>query len=108
MAKLCLGQRKFSPLRVCSDEFFQNHPNPHIRTFLDLAKSPGAIAFPRVAVWNAINADMKNAVNLIWTGKAPADVALQAVQERQQKALTRSAARWERVKEPLQKSWNSQ
>jgi len=108
MEKLCLGQRKFSPLRACSDEFFQKHPNPHIRTFLDLAKSPGAIAFPRVAVWNAINADMRNAVNLIWTGKASADAALHAVQERQQKALTRSEARWERVKEPLQKSWNSQ
>jgi len=108
MEKLCLGQRKFSPLRVCSDEFFQKHPNPHIRTFLELAKSPGAISVPRVAVWNAINADMRNAVNLIWTGKAPAEDALQAVQERQQKALTRSAARWERVEESLQKSWNSQ
>lgn len=108
MEKLCLGQRKFSPLRACSDGFFEKHPNPHIRTFLELAKSPGAKTYPRVVAWNSISADMKNAVNLIWTGKEPAEVALQAVQERQQKVLKRGVARWERVEESLQKSWSSQ
>jgi hypothetical protein len=75
---------------------------------LELAKGPGAKTYPRVVAWNSISADMKNAVNMIWSGKEPAEVALQAVQERQQKVLTRGVARWERVEEDLQKTWNSQ
>ena len=40
MEKLCLGQRKFSPLRECSADFFQNHPNPYIANFLDTGEKP--------------------------------------------------------------------
>ncbi len=43
MEKLCLGQRKFTPLREVSPEFFQRHPNPYIGEFLELAKSPNAL-----------------------------------------------------------------
>ena len=52
MEKLCLGQRKFSPLRKVSAGFIANHPNPYIQTFIDLAYSPNARYVPRCSVWN--------------------------------------------------------
>ncbi|CAN5719711.1 ABC transporter substrate-binding protein [soil metagenome] len=108
MEKLCLGQRKFSPRRECSAEFFQNHPNPYIRTFLDLAKSPNARTFPVVTTWNEYNADMKNSVSRIWSAKATADVALADVQKREQQTLDRRMQRWHRMEPTLTKIWNEQ
>src|SRR5262249_40895364 len=51
MEKLCLGQRKTSPLRDVSPEFRRDHPNPYIGMFQDLAASPGATPQPRISVW---------------------------------------------------------
>ena len=106
MEKLCLGQRKFSPLRECSDEFFEKHPNPFIRTFLELAKSPNARTTPSLTTWTELNGDMKNAVTRIWTGQATAEVALDDVQKRQQKILDRRLERWRRSGETLTRIWN--
>ncbi len=108
MEKLCLSQRKFSPLRECSPEFFAAHPNPFIRTFLDLAKSPNARANPTVATWSEYGADMKNAVSRIWSGEATAEAALADVQQRQQKILDRRMERWNRNEAVLTKLWSNQ
>lgn len=108
MEKLCLLQRKFSPLRECSAEFFQQHPNPYIRTFLELAQSPNARTFPLTTTWNEYSADMKNAVSRIWSAKATADTALADVQKREQQALDRRMDRWHRVEPTLSKIWNEQ
>jgi ABC-type glycerol-3-phosphate transport system substrate-binding protein len=108
MEKLCLGQRKFSPFQECSPEFFSAHPNPFIRTFLELAKSPNARPNPAIATWSGYNADMKNAVSRIWTGSATAEVALADVQKRQQKSLDRRMERWNRSELLLTKLWNNQ
>ena len=108
MEKLCLGQRKFSPFQECSPEFFSAHPNPFIRTFLELAKSPNARPNPAIATWSGYNADMKNAVSRIWTGSATAEVALADVQKRQQKSLDRRMERWNRSEPLLTKLWNNQ
>lgn len=106
--KLALGQRKFTALRECSADFFERHPNPFIRQFLELAKSPNARPAPAVSTWTEYNADMKNAVNRIWSGQATAEVALADVQERQQKALNRRVERWNRSAEILTKRWEAQ
>ncbi len=108
MEKLCLGQRKFSPFVECSPEFFKSHPNPFIRTFLELAKSPNARTIPPVTTWAEYAADMKNAVTRIWTGEATAEVALADVQKRQQKNLDRRMERWHRNEAGLTKLWNEQ
>lgn len=108
MEKLCLLQQKFSPLRECSPEFFQNHPNPHIRTFLDLAKGEGARTAPAIATWNEFKSDMSNAVSRIWAGKATAKDALADVQKRQQKNLDRRNERWRRSGPALTKAWSEQ
>jgi ABC-type glycerol-3-phosphate transport system substrate-binding protein len=108
MEKLCLGQRKFSPLHECSPSFFEAHPNPFIRTFLELAKSPNARPAPAVTTWGEFNADMKNAVTRIWAGEATAEEALADVQKRQQKNLDRRHERWLRSEPVLTKSWSEQ
>lgn len=108
MEKLCLSQRKFSPLRECSPEFFAAHPNPFIRTFLALAKSPNAHPNPAMPTWSEYSADMKNAVSRIWSGEATAEAALADVQKRQQKILDRRRERWNRNEGVLTKLWNNQ
>ena len=47
MEKLCLGQRKFSPLAEYSEDFVATHPNPYLPIFIELARGPGAGASPR-------------------------------------------------------------
>lgn len=108
MEKLCLGQRKFSPLKETSEGFFAAHPNPYIKTFLELAKSPNARLSPRLMTWAEYSADMRNAVGRIWSGKADTITALNDVQERQQKTFDRRLERWDRISPTLYQLWNEQ
>jgi ABC-type glycerol-3-phosphate transport system substrate-binding protein len=108
MEKLCMGQRKFSPLLVCSPEFIKNHPNPWIGEFLALAKSPNACCAPPLATLSQYTNDMVDAVNRIWTGKATAKEALDDVQQRQQQVFDRGAARWQRLAPVLTAEWSKQ
>ena len=108
MEKLCLGQRKFSPLRECSADFYKKHPNPYIAEFVALAKSPNARFVPPLTTWTQLAHDMNNAVNRIWTGKATAAAALDEVQRRQQPIFERRLARWQRLAPALTLEWNKQ
>lgn len=108
MEKLCLGQRKFSPLRETTPEFFAAHPNPFIRTFLELAKSPNAHPDPAIVTFAELNSGMQNAVSRIWSGETTAEEALDDVQKRQQKNLNRRMERWNRSKQTLTKLWSEQ
>ncbi len=105
MEKLCLGQLKFSPLALVSPGFFANHPHPHLRAFLELARSHNARPYPSTSTWAAFDSEMRNAVSRIWSGNAAAAEALSTVRERQQKNLDRAAARWERMGPVLKKLW---
>lgn len=87
MELLCLGQRKNSPLAEVSDEFYKKHPHPYIRLFTELAKSPNAVAPPKLGIWQEYTAELNNAysqINLM--EKSPED-ALQAVKRRMQPRL---------------------
>lgn len=106
MEKLCLGQRKFSPLRECSAEFFQKHPNPHIGEFLALAKSPNARFVPQLTVWTLYSNDMTQAFGRVWTGKATAGESLDDVQEHVQLSFDDQRKRWDRISGILTKEWN--
>lgn len=106
MEKLCLGQRKFSPLRECSDEFFEKHPNPHIGEFLALAKSPNARFVPQLTVWPLYSNDMTQAFGRVWTEKATAGESLDEVQQHVQQAFDHQQRRWERISEKLTKEWD--
>jgi len=108
MEKLCLGQRKFSPLLACSPDFLRNHPNPWIGEFLALAKSPNACYAPPLATYTQFANDMSDAVNRIWTGKSSARAALDEVQLRQQAVFDRSLERWRRLAPVLTREWSAQ
>ncbi|APR79128.1 N-Acetyl-D-glucosamine ABC transport system, permease protein 1 [Minicystis rosea] len=87
--KLCLGQRKLSPLREVSPEFFRAHKNPYIRMFQELAASPGATPQPRISVWNEYTNEIRNASQRLWLGEATADRALGDVKKVIQKSWDR-------------------
>lgn len=106
MEKLCLAQRKFPPLRECSAGFLQKHPNPHIRDFIELAKSPNARWVPQLTTWTEYAEDMGIAVNRIWSGKATAVEALDTVQQRQQPIFDRKLSRWQRLAPKLTVEWS--
>jgi ABC-type glycerol-3-phosphate transport system substrate-binding protein len=108
MEKLCLGQRKFTPLRAVSPEFLRDHPNPAIGEFIKLANSSNAVYVPRIPTCLEFISDMKNAVSRIWTGRATAREALRDVRARQQEALDRKMAHWERLSSKLPAEWEKQ
>jgi ABC-type glycerol-3-phosphate transport system substrate-binding protein len=108
MEKLAMGQLKFSPLRECTPEFLANHPNPYIRDFLELAKSPNAHISPQLPTWNEYGNDMRNAVGNIWAGKQSAADALDEVEQRQQKALDKKRRQWDRVTAALTAEWSKE
>ena len=108
MEKLCLGQRKFSPLRECSPEFFAHHPNPYIARFLELAKSPNAHFIPQVTTWPIYSNDMKQAFENVWSGKIGAPEALAEVQQHVQGATNHHEQRWERVSGQRLVEWNKE
>jgi ABC-type glycerol-3-phosphate transport system substrate-binding protein len=106
MEKLCMAQRKFSPLVQCSPDFLANHPNPYIRVFLDLAKSPNAtLGPPRLISWTQYKSNFSDALSRIQAGHATADEALRDVQVRQQKILDQDLGRWNRVGPELTAEW---
>ena len=100
MEKLCLGQRKISPLRSVSPEFFREHKNPYISMFQDLAASPGATPQPRISVWNEYTAEIRNASQRMWLGEATADQALGDVKKVVQKSWDRHRHRQETAPSP--------
>ena len=106
MEKLCLGQRKFSPLIKVSDEFMKSHPNPYIKTFVELAKSPDAQYAPRLSIWGEYNDEMNVAIDRIMALSATSQQALDAVQGRLQWKMDRVLKRWDAVKDERLKEWS--
>ncbi len=108
MEKLCLGQRKFSPLRECSPEFFAHHPNPYISRFLELAKSPNAHFVPQLTTWPIYRNDLTQAFDRIWAGQASAQEALDEVQRHEQQAFNHDRERWDRLSTQRLAQWSKQ
>ena len=106
MEKLCLGQRKFSPLRECSAEFFRRHPNPYIARFLELAKSPNAHFIPQLTTWPIYSNDLAQAFDRIWAGKATARAALDEVERHEQQSFNRHRERWDRLSARRLAEWS--
>ena len=107
MEKLCLAQRKFSPLRQVSDDFYRRHPDPYIRKFVELANSPNAHPLPRITTWNEYNDDLTDAFTRIWAGSATVEQALLVVQNREQANYNRRLERWNRDARKLTAEWSA-
>ena len=106
MEKLALGQRKFSARAMVSDEFFQKHPNPYIKEFIELAKSPDARYVPRLSIWNEYSEEMRVASERMLFLEATPQVALEQVQQRVQWKFDRVLRRWDAVKDQRLKEWS--
>jgi len=89
LEKLALGQRKFSPLREVSEEFWQKHPHPYIRLFQRLGQSPNAWSVPKSGVWNEYLREMVNGVDLIQNLTQAPGPSLNQVELRIQASLDR-------------------
>ena len=87
MEMLCLKQRKFSPLRKVSPQFYAQHPNPFIKLFADLTNSPNVATTPKIGIWPEYLDTIKNAFDEISLQKKTAKQALDDVQARMQPKL---------------------
>ncbi|MEY3479917.1 MAG: hypothetical protein RIQ71_692 [Verrucomicrobiota bacterium] len=108
MEKLCLGQKKFTPLRAVSPGFLAAHPHPYLQTFIELAKSPNVkpiLALPTVTQYAN---DMTTYMNLVLLGRLSPGEARSALRERQQKALDKKTERWNRNEEKRLAEWRTQ
>ncbi|HXQ81244.1 MAG TPA: ABC transporter substrate-binding protein [Opitutaceae bacterium] len=105
--KLARSQQKFTALSQVSEGFLAAHPNPAIRLFIGLARSPGARALPRLSIWREYNAEMSVAADRVQNlGYTPA-AALAEVQERVQWKLDRVARRWDAVGGERMAQWRN-
>lgn len=84
---LNMGQRKHTPLRDVSPEFWKKHPNPYIRLFADLPKGRNAVIAPKMPLWPEYQAELNNAFDQIVLLKTTPKVALDEVQVRMQQKL---------------------
>ena len=96
MEILCMGQRKFSPLRKVSAEFWEKHPHPYIKLFRDLAGSPNVAFAPKMAVQLEYQREMNNAFDRVRLGSATPTQALADVRSRIQRSLDRELRRLRR------------
>ena len=106
MEKLCLAQRKFSPLAKVSDDFLKHHPNPCIKVFIDLAKSPDARYAPRIPIWMEYFDEMNDAIDGVMALTATPQEALETVESRLRWKMDRAMDRWDAVKDERLKEWS--
>lgn len=105
MEKLTLAQRKFPPLAKISDNFIKQHPNPYIKVFIELAKSPNARHVPKIPIWNEYKNEFIIAYDQAQTNIHTPTAALNNVEKRSQWQLDRVLKRWELVKKERFKAW---
>ena len=79
---LALAQKKFTPLKNHSAEFFTKHTNPYIKVFIDLANSPNASYFPQVAYANRYKREIKEAYLRVLRLEQSPKEALDELQEK--------------------------
>ena len=96
MEILCMGQRKFTPLREVSPEFWERHPHPYIKLFRDMAESPYAIYTPQTGIVREYQREMFNAFDRVRLLSASPGEALADVRERVQRSLDRELRRLRR------------
>jgi len=87
MEKLCLGQKKDSPLMTASDSFFAAHANPNIRLFRELGLHENAFSTPKTPLWQEYNATLTQALDQVNLGTRTPAQALADVQRRMQPKL---------------------
>jgi ABC-type glycerol-3-phosphate transport system substrate-binding protein len=105
MERLCLGQRKSSPLAAVSADFLARHPHPHIGMFMALARSPRARFVPQMPVMNEYADELTVAADQVYSLRETPTVALARVAARIQPKLTQAGERWDRVGPARMEAW---
>lgn len=108
MELLCMGQKKFSPLREVSPEFAAKHPNPYIGMFRDLADSPEARGVPRMTLWDEYRVELGMAFEEVWIRDTEPKAALAKLRERVGPRFGRALAKWDLMADQRRAEWSSQ
>jgi ABC-type glycerol-3-phosphate transport system substrate-binding protein len=95
MEKLVSLHCKTSPLAHPSAEYIQNHPNPYIEVFEELAASPNAHTLPHTPIWLEVKAELDYAADRITLGEVDAETALREAEVRAQAKVDQFFARQE-------------
>lgn len=95
MEKLCLGQKKSSPLRDKTPAFWAKHENPCIRLFDDMAYQPNAFSTPKTAIWAQYQAEISNMMDEVQLLQTKPEQALKNVDARMQPKLDQYERRLE-------------
>lgn len=103
--KLATLQRKFTALRDVSPGFIAGHPNSAIGFFVQLARSRGARAVPRLSIWREYDAEMSIAAERVRNLLATPEAALAEVQLRVQWRYDRVLRRWDVVQNERLAEW---
>jgi ABC-type glycerol-3-phosphate transport system substrate-binding protein len=93
MEKLCLGQKKSSPLRVKSPEFWAKQDNPCIHLFDDMAYNKSCFATPKIGIWPEYGAEISNALDEVSLLQKTPEDALKAIDARMQPKLDQYLSR---------------
>lgn len=103
--KLARSQQKFTALRNVSVEFLKNHPNPSIKLFIELSRSPGARYVPRLSIWHEYDAELAVARERVLNMRMEPAEALKEAQERVQWKFDRVMRRWDAVGKERVAEW---
>jgi ABC-type glycerol-3-phosphate transport system substrate-binding protein len=105
--RLARSQQKFTALREVSPGFLEGHPNPAIRLFIDLARSPAARAVPRLSIWHEYDAELSVALERVLALRDTPAAALDQVQRRIQWRFDRVMRRWDAVGSQRVAEWRA-
>ena len=73
-----------SPLAKVSSQFIENHPNPYVEVFEQLAASPNARPLPPIPNWPEVKAEMDVAIQKICLGQETPEQAMTECQTQSQ------------------------
>ncbi len=96
MEKLCLEQKKNSPLKHMPPDFFAHHPNPNIRLFQDLPNNPHTFTVPKMGIWPEYQQALSDAFDSVNLQLKTPKEALDEVQAIMQPKLDESLERLRR------------
>lgn len=82
MEKLCLGQKKFSPLAKQSPSFDVGHPNPFIKEFRQLAETGYVISPPKTPIWGQYQSELSALIDQMNLQKLHPRDAMQMLQKK--------------------------
>ena len=103
--KLARSQQKFTALRNVSAGFLETHPNPAIRLFVELSRSPGARNVPRLSIWHEYDAELAVARERVLNIRYTPAAALADAQQRVQWKFDRVMRRWDAVGKERLEEW---